>query len=226
MTDSGHQTSTTDNGLRVRTVQEQPETEYITGSSRNTRGIQEPTIFLPGEWLHDVLNTIEYHTSSQRLPTPAEHSGQLCKTRSGDTESHSDRASDYRHLNTSAVFRTGETGAYPKNEQPQSYAVHSREFTGYHHTSNIPEIQQVQPAAKQPTATVSTQAFDNSLRVSADTLTAFAIVIIQDTHNTVYDQMETYYQTAHNQATVETPHKAKQLMNSHYNMALLPITNK
>ena len=33
--------------------------------------------------------------------------------------------------------------------------------------------------------------------------------------------MRKYYQTAHNQATVETPYKAKQLMNSHYSIALL-----
>ena len=50
---------------------------------------------------------------------------------------------------------------------------------------------------------------------------AFAIVIIQDTHNAVYEQMRTYYQTAHNQAMVETPQKAQQLINSHYNIALL-----
>ena len=55
------------------------------------------------------------------------------------------------------------------------------------------------------------------MRVPADTLMAFAIAIIQDTHNTVYDQTQTYYQMVHNQATIETPHKAKQLMNSHYN---------
>ena len=62
---------------------------------------------------------------------------------------------------------------------------------------------------------------DNSFWVSADTLTAFAIAIIQDMHTTVYDQFCTYYQTAHNQATLETPNKAKQLMNSHYNIVLL-----
>ena len=46
-------------------------------------------------------------------------------------------------------------------------------------------------------------------------------MVIQDTHNIVYDQMRTYYQTVHNQATVETPQRAQQLMNSHYNIALL-----
>ena len=33
--------------------------------------------------------------------------------------------------------------------------------------------------------------------------------------------MRTYYQMAHNQAITETPHKAKQSINSHYNIALL-----
>ena len=73
---------------------------------------------------------------------------------------------------------------------------------------------------------MSTQTHDDSLRVSADTLTAFVIAIIQDTHNAVYDQMCTYYQIAHNQATVETLHKAQQLMNSHYNIALLTKTEQ
>ena len=57
--------------------------------------------------------------------------------------------------------------------------------------------------------------------VSADTLTAFPIAIIQDTHNAVYDEMRTYHQMAHNQATIEMPQRVQQLMNSHYNIALL-----
>ena len=72
------------------------------------------------------------------------------------------------------------------------------------------------------TVAVSTQTeLDSSLRVSADTLTAFTIAIIQDTHNAVYDDMRTYYQTAHNQATLKMLQRMHQLMNSHYNIALL-----
>ena len=75
LTDSGHQTITAGNGLRVRTEQKGPETEYITKQSANTRGIQELAIFLPGQLMHDVLSPIEHHSRSEGLSTSAEHLG-------------------------------------------------------------------------------------------------------------------------------------------------------
>lgn len=103
-TDSGHQTITTDNGLRVRTEKRWPETDYITEPSRNTRGVQEPAILLPGKWPHNVLNTTEHYPRSQGLPTSAEHLGWLCETRSGSTKSNSDRTSDNRHESVSLTI--------------------------------------------------------------------------------------------------------------------------
>ena len=52
--------------------------------------------------------------------------------------------------------------------------------------------------------------------MSADTLTTVAIAVIPDTHNLVYEHLKTSYQTAHNQATLETPQCAEQPKQDYY----------
>ena len=95
-----------------------PKAEYISRHATHSKGIQEPALLLPGQQTDNVLNTIEHHSRPERLSTSAEHSGRLCQTRSGNTKPNSHRASDHRHLNTSAVSGTGETGVHSMNGQP------------------------------------------------------------------------------------------------------------
>ena len=106
-------------------------------------------------------------------------------------------------------------------EESRDDAICSGHNARHHNTDHLSEVRSDETNVQNTTITVSTQTKDNSLRVSANTLTTFAIAIIQDTHNAVYDQMRTYYQMAHYQATVETPYRVQQSMNNHYNIALL-----
>ena len=52
----------------------------------------------------------------------------------------------------------------------------------------------------------------NTIYVSRDTLIAYTIAIVQNTQSLQFDQMQVALQTAQNQASIETPLKAEQLM--------------
>ena len=53
------------------------------------------------------------------------------------------------------------------------------------------------------------------------TLTAYTIAIVQNSQVLQYDQMHTALQTARNQASLETPLRAEELLMAHFNLAVL-----
>ena len=55
------------------------------------------------------------------------------------------------------------------------------------------------------------------LYISKNTLTAYTIAIVQNTQVVQYDQMHTALQTARNQASIEMPLRAEELMTAHFN---------
>ena len=63
-----------------------------------------------------------------------------------------------------------------------------------------------------------------TLNISKNTLTAYTIAVVQNAQAVQYDQMHTALQTARNQASIETPLRAEELMTTHFNLAVL--TNK
>ena len=52
-------------------------------------------------------------------------------------------------------------------------------------------------------------------------MTAYTIAIVQNSQALQYDQMHTALQTARNQASLETPLRAEELLTSHFNLAVL-----
>ena len=52
-------------------------------------------------------------------------------------------------------------------------------------------------------------------------LTAYTIAIVQNAQALQYDQMHVALQTARNQASLETPLRAEELMTAHFNLAVL-----
>ena len=54
-----------------------------------------------------------------------------------------------------------------------------------------------------------------------NTLTAYTIAIVQNSQALQYDQMHTALQTARNQASLETPLRAEELLTAHFNLAVL-----
>ena len=52
-------------------------------------------------------------------------------------------------------------------------------------------------------------------------MTAYTIAIVQNSQALQYDQLHTALQTARNQASLETPLRAEELLTAHYNLAIL-----
>ena len=61
----------------------------------------------------------------------------------------------------------------------------------------------------------------DTLYVSKNTLTAYTIAIVQNAQALQYDQMHVVLQTARNEASLETPLRAEELMTAHFNLAVL-----
>ena len=61
----------------------------------------------------------------------------------------------------------------------------------------------------------------DTLYVTKNTLTAYTIAIVQNSQALQYDQMHTALQTARNQASLETPLRADELLMAHFNLAIL-----
>ena len=61
----------------------------------------------------------------------------------------------------------------------------------------------------------------DTLYVTKNTLTAYTIAVVQNAQVLQYDQMHVALQMARNQASLETPLPAEELMTAHFNLAVL-----
>ena len=61
----------------------------------------------------------------------------------------------------------------------------------------------------------------DTLYVTKNTLTAYTIAIMQNSQVLQYDQMHAALQTAKNQASLETPLRAEEILTAHFNLAVL-----
>ena len=61
----------------------------------------------------------------------------------------------------------------------------------------------------------------DTLYVTKNTLTAYTIAIVQNAQALQYDQMHVVLQMARNQASLETPLRAEELMTTHFNLVVL-----
>ena len=61
----------------------------------------------------------------------------------------------------------------------------------------------------------------DTLYISKNTLAAYTIAIVQNAQALQYDQMHVALQTARNQASLEMPLRAEELMTAHFNLAVL-----
>ena len=66
----------------------------------------------------------------------------------------------------------------------------------------------------------------DTLYVTKNTLIAYTIAVVQNSQMLQYDQMHVALQTARNQASLETPLQAEELMTAHFNLAVLSNETK
>ena len=72
---------------------------------------------------------------------------------------------------------------------------------------------------------LQTDSYD-TLYVTKNTLVAYTIAVVQNSQTLQYDQMRVVLQTAQNQASLETPLRAEQLMTAHFNLVVLSNKTK
>ena len=61
----------------------------------------------------------------------------------------------------------------------------------------------------------------DTLYITRNTLVAYTIAVVQNTQMLQYEQMHVALQMAQNQASLETPLRAEQLMTMHFNLVVL-----
>ena len=61
----------------------------------------------------------------------------------------------------------------------------------------------------------------DTLYITKNTLTVYTIAIVQNSQALQYNQMHTALQTARNEASLETPIRAEELLTAHFNLAVL-----
>ena len=61
----------------------------------------------------------------------------------------------------------------------------------------------------------------DTLYITKNMLTAYTIAIVQNVQALQHDQMHVVLQMARNQASLETPLRAEELMTTHFNLAVL-----
>ena len=66
----------------------------------------------------------------------------------------------------------------------------------------------------------------DTLYITKNTLVAYTIAVVQNSQMLQYDQMHVALQTARNQASLETPLRAEELMTAHFNLAVLSNETK
>ena len=123
------------------------------------------------------------------------------KSRSGDNASHGQSSDDETN------------GGKCDTEQPDK--VYDDGVQGYRAPGNSTTTKtQVSHVALQ------TDSCD-TLYITKNALTAYTIAIVQNAQALQYDQMHLALQTARNQASLETPLRADELLTAHFNLAVL-----
>ena len=135
------------------------------------------------------------------------------------------------HLNTAGIHPKGRRGDDAANQEPQHYERTGGEgrqwrpdpirHDGIQGPSTTGEAGHTS-AAPQEVSTIGIQTEScDTIYVSRDTLIAYTIAVVQNTQTIQFEQMQVALQTVQNQASIETPLKAEQLMMAHFNLAIL-----
>ena len=130
--------------------------------------------------------------------------GVFTKGRSGDNASNGQSSDDETN------------GGKCDNEQPDK--VYDDGVSGYRTSGTA----QNSTTTKTQVSHVALQTDScDTLYITKNALTAYTIAIVQNAQALQYDQMHLALQTARNQASLETPLRADELLTAHFNLAVL-----
>ena len=145
----------------------------------------------------------EYHRKGPGDPYP-NPTGVFTKSRSRDNASNGQSSDDETN------------GGKCHNEQPDK--VYDDGVQGYRASGTA----QNSTTTKTQVSHVALQTdLCDTLYITKNALTAYTIAIVQNAQVLQYDQMHLALQTARNQASLETPLRADELLTAHFNLAVL-----
>ena len=139
--------------------------------------------------------------------------------RSGNTTNYYGEGPGGTYANSPGVFTESGSWTNATNGQPSD-----DERTGGKEQpdQNLNDGVQGHRAPKTQVSHVALQTDTcDTLYVTKNTLTTYTIAIVQNSQVLQYDQMHTALQTARNQASLETPLRAEELLTAHFNLAAL-----
>ena len=148
-----------------------------------------------------------------------------------------------RHRNTTDYYGQGPGGSYANptgvftesgswtnasdgqssdDERTRGKERPDKDFNdGVHrHRASAPAYHATSPKTQVSHVALQTDTCD-TLYVMKNTLTAYTIAIVQNSQALQYDQMHAALQTARNQASLETPLRAEELLTAHFNLGVL-----
>ena len=177
--------------------------------------------------LPSCRNAAEY----SEKPVVRQDGKRLQGRRYRNTQDNYGTESSDSYLNSERIPTKSSIRKNASNEQPSDDETTGRECDRERqhevHDDGIPRRRTTGPASctkstKTQVAHASLQTDScDTLYVTKNTLTAYTIAVVQNAQAIQYDQMHVALQTARNEASLETPLKAEELMTAHFNLAVL-----
>ena len=202
-------------------------------SEQYGRRTQRPSgsIFLPRRGQDICLPSIGNASRHTEQSTFRENAEGLQSREHQNPENYNGKGPDSPCVNPTGILTKRGSRDHASDEQSRSTEGNGRE--GNHKRSDqvlddgISGCRVAEPAqnARTTKTQVNTVALQtdscDTLYVTKNTLIAYTIAIIQNTQALQYDQMHIALQTARNQASLEMPIRAEELMSAHFNLAIL-----
>ena len=211
-----HSSTTGDKG-RQEVLEQIPRdisAEYGTKFQQPSR-----TVPLPRGWENICINPRRNDEEHSVQPVIRTDAKRLQGRGSTNTKDNNGQRSSGPYDDSARVFDESGRWSDAENEQSRRYGR-----TGSQERSN-PTTNDGISGRRDPEKQVSDAALQtdtcDTLYVTKNTLTAYTIAIIQNSQVLQYDQMHAALQSARNQASLETPLKAEELLSAHFNLAVL-----
>ena len=188
--------------------------QYGTGTQRPSGSLP-----VPRRWQDICLSSHRDVTEYSEEPPFRQKEKRLPGGRSRNTTNYYGEGPSGTYDNSTGVFTESGSWTNATNGQPSD-----DERTGGKERpdENLNDGVQGHRASKTQVSHVALQADTcDTLYVTKNTLTVYTIAIVQNSQVLQYDQMYTALQAARNQASLETPLRAEELLMAHFNLAVL-----
>ena len=188
--------------------------QYGTGTQRPSGSLP-----VPRRWQDICLSSRGDVTEYPEEPAFRQNEKRLPGRRSRNTTNYYGEGPGGTYANSTGVFTESGGWTNAANGQPSD-----DERTGRKERpdKNLNDGVQGHRAPKTQVSHVALQTDTcDTLYVTKNTLTTYTIAIVQNSQALQYDQMHTALQTARNQASLETPLRAEELLTAHFNLAVL-----